>query len=151
VKIIRYQAAGGIVIDAGKVLLLVKPALGETVLPKGHIEPGETTEQAALRETTEETGYRNLRIVADLGTLQAQYPFKGRWYIRDETYFLMVLTDHAQATALEHDDADHDRTTFQPEWVPLAEAEGCMSFEPARTFVRRAVERYGQVVNSRHS
>jgi 8-oxo-dGTP pyrophosphatase MutT (NUDIX family) len=146
-KIVRYHAAGGIVIDAGQVLLLCKPALGEIVLPKGHIEPGETPDQAALRETTEETGYCNLRTLADLGTLQSQYPLKGRWYIRDETYFLMALADHTRAGSPDYDDADHDRATFQTLWVPLAEAEGRMSFEPARTFVRRAVRRYAEPGN----
>lgn len=139
---VRYAAAGGIVIDGDRVLLLRKPALGEVVLPKGHIEPGETPEQAALRETTEETGYRNLRILADLGTLQSQYPNQGRWYLRDETYFLMALDDHANESEANYDDADHDRATFERLWVSVDEAEGLMSFEPARTFVRRTIEHY---------
>lgn len=139
---IRYHAAGGIIIDGDCVLLLRKPALGEIVLPKGHIEAGETPEEAALRETMEETGYRSLRVLADLGTEQAQYSNKGKRYIRDETYFLMTLDDHGRQENQGHDDAEHDRATFELLWTPLGEAAGRMSFEPARTFVQRAVEQY---------
>jgi 8-oxo-dGTP pyrophosphatase MutT (NUDIX family) len=140
--IVRYHAAGGIVVDHGCVLLLRKPALDEIVLPKGHIEPGETPEQTAVRETMEETGYRSLRLICELGILQPQYPLKGRWYIRDETYYLMALDDYANEAVEDYDDADHDRATFERLWVPLDEAEALMSFEPARTFVRRAVTEY---------
>ncbi|MBI3943471.1 MAG: NUDIX domain-containing protein, partial [Chloroflexi bacterium] len=79
---IHYAASGGIVIDQGKVLLLrrrydprairsLKPGSivyrEETRLPKGHIEANESREQTALREVGEETGYHDLRIMADLG------------------------------------------------------------------------------------
>lgn len=136
--IVRYRAAGGIVFDRDRVLLLRKPALNEIVLPKGHIEAGETPEEAAARETIEETGYSNVRLLADLGTAQAQFAHKGAWYIRDETYFVMVLHDHERHGGA-YDDADDDRQTFERMWVPVEAAAEMMSFEPARTFVRRAV------------
>jgi 8-oxo-dGTP pyrophosphatase MutT (NUDIX family) len=66
-EIVRYDSAGGIVFDGDRLLLLRKSALGEVVLPKGHVEPGETAEGAALRETVEETGYTKLEVLADLG------------------------------------------------------------------------------------
>lgn len=138
-EIVRYESAGGIVFDGDRLLLLRKPRLGEVVLPKGHVEKGETVEAAALRETMEETGYRNLEILADLGTLQAQYPSEGKWYIRTEHYFVMRLKDHQRGHQDDYDDAEHDATIFERVWVPLAEAETLMSFEPARSFVRRAV------------
>ena len=144
VEIVRYHAAGGIIIDGDRVLLLRKPALGEIVLPKGHIEPGETPQGAAVRETMEEAGYRSLRVVADLGTRQAQFAHAGKWYVRDETYFLMALDDHVHDDTLRYDDAEHDRSTFERLWAPIDAAAGMMSFEPARTFVRQAIERYRQ-------
>ncbi len=39
------------------------------VLPKGHIEPGESLEQAALREIHEEAGLANVQVIELLGTV----------------------------------------------------------------------------------
>ncbi|MFC1521934.1 NUDIX hydrolase [Elusimicrobiota bacterium] len=53
-------SSGGMVYDAGKVLLIkVENLEGKQVwtFPKGHIETGEDARMAALREVEEETGY----------------------------------------------------------------------------------------------
>jgi 8-oxo-dGTP pyrophosphatase MutT (NUDIX family) len=134
-----YAAAGGIVVHAGQILLLHKHAQDEYVLPKGHVEPGETLEQAALRETHEETGYASLRVLADLGTLRAEFEHARRWVVRDETYYLMALVDETRHPAPSHAGAAHDLETFHRLWVPPEEAAGRLSFEPAKTFARRAV------------
>jgi 8-oxo-dGTP pyrophosphatase MutT (NUDIX family) len=148
-EIVRYASAGGIVFDGDKLLLLRKSALGEVVLPKGHIEPGETAERAALRETLEETGYTKLEVLADLGALQAQFPFKGDWYIRTEHYFVMRLIGPERGHVADYDDAEHDKATFEQLWVAPEEAELMMTYEPARSFVRRAVEWWNAQVNNR--
>jgi 8-oxo-dGTP pyrophosphatase MutT (NUDIX family) len=139
-EIERYQAAGGIVIEDGKVLLLRKLEENVVVLPKGHIDPGETPEQTAIRETIEETGFTHLAILADLGMLQSQFPRANKWFIRDEYYFVLKLLSQERGPVGEYDDLEHDQATFQRFWAPVDEAEVLMSFEPARTFVRRAVD-----------
>lgn len=51
------EAAGGVVVgDDGRVLLVHRPRYDDWTLPKGKLDPGETFEQAALREVREETG-----------------------------------------------------------------------------------------------
>jgi 8-oxo-dGTP diphosphatase len=55
------QAAGGVVFRTGddglpEVLLVHRPKYDDWTLPKGKLEPGETHEEAALREVEEETG-----------------------------------------------------------------------------------------------
>ena len=65
------EAAGGLVWRRGgdgtvEVLVAHRPKYDDWTLPKGKLEPGETAEQAALREVEEETGLR-ARIVRPLG------------------------------------------------------------------------------------
>ncbi len=55
------EAAGGLVTDPeGRLLVFLRR--GKWDLPKGKIDPGETPEQAALREVSEETGLRHLTL-----------------------------------------------------------------------------------------
>lgn len=50
------HTAGGIIVDGEKILLIQHKA-GGLAFAKGHIEPGESPEVAAVREVAEETGY----------------------------------------------------------------------------------------------
>ncbi|HZJ10658.1 MAG TPA: NUDIX domain-containing protein [Trueperaceae bacterium] len=52
------RGAGGVVFDDRGRVLVLRHAGGNWVFPKGHLEPGETALQAALREVEEEAGVR---------------------------------------------------------------------------------------------
>jgi len=56
------QAAGGVVWRRGpgglEILLVHRPKYDDWSLPKGKLDPGESSEEAALREVEEETGIR---------------------------------------------------------------------------------------------
>jgi 8-oxo-dGTP diphosphatase len=59
----NVEAAGGVVLNPeGEVAVVYRPKYDDWTLPKGKLEPGETWEQAAVREVQEETGF-----VCDLG------------------------------------------------------------------------------------
>ena len=136
-KPIRYQAAGGIVIrENGEwFLLLERPGRRELRLPKGHIEPGETREQAAVREVQEETGYAQVTILADLGSYTHTFYdyLKDREVTRTESYFLMRL-DSEQA----YSGPQYAHENFQCKWVKRDEAERLTTYESEREFIRRA-------------
>jgi 8-oxo-dGTP diphosphatase len=51
----REFSAGGVVIKDKREVLLIKNPSNIWTFPKGHIEKGETREQAAVREVKEET------------------------------------------------------------------------------------------------
>jgi 8-oxo-dGTP diphosphatase len=66
----RIEAAGGVVVaDDGRVALVHRPRYDDWTLPKGKLDPGETFEQAALREVWEETGLR-CRLVRELPAVE---------------------------------------------------------------------------------
>ncbi len=133
-----YASSGGVVIHQGRVLLVRKRHRPEIRLPKGHVEDGESRSEAALREVREETGYCNLRILADLGTVVNRFtiPDEGVHVTRHEGYFLMTLEDETQAPRPAHDE---DR--FDVLWAPVHEALQLLTFETEREFLRRALQK----------
>ncbi len=132
----QYQAAGGVVIHDGQMLLLDRPGRGEVRLPKGHVEPGESPRDAALRETREEAGYADLEIVADLGSIMNHFavPAQDRDITREEIFYLMRLNSDAQASRDEH-----DARQFRAMWVRLQEAPDRLTFGSEQEFARRAI------------
>jgi len=73
----EIRAAGGIVNNSeGRLLFIYRR--GSWDLPKGKIDPGETVEQAALREVREETGLQRLELGPCLGITYHCYRDKHR-------------------------------------------------------------------------
>lgn len=69
---IPVEAAGGLVLSpSGKVLFILR--LGHWDLPKGKIDPGESPQEAALREVEEETGLRELELREKISTTYHTY------------------------------------------------------------------------------
>jgi phosphatase NudJ len=70
---IRVSVVAGCILRQGDKYLLVQQkqerAYGLWDLPAGHVDKGETIEQAALREVAEETGYY-VRIIKKVGIYQ---------------------------------------------------------------------------------
>ncbi len=89
----KWTSAGGVVADRkGRVALLrERRASGRRrwTLPKGRLEPGETLEEAALREVREEAGVR-ARVTGYLGVHEGKSSFVH--------YFRMQVTGIQQPT-----------------------------------------------------
>jgi 8-oxo-dGTP diphosphatase len=54
----EVQAAGGVPVRDGRVAVIHRPKYEDWTFPKGKLDPGESFEDAALREVEEETGLR---------------------------------------------------------------------------------------------
>lgn len=54
------QGAGGVLFNPQGQVLLIRDRQGYWCFPKGHLDPGESPEQAALREVEEETGIKGV-------------------------------------------------------------------------------------------
>ena len=95
-KRVDEVSAGGLVVDTtGKLGLLIgrrdlKDASGKKILwslPKGHIEEGETPEEAALREVAEETGINSV-IEKSLGVIDFWFMAGGKRIHKTVHHFL---------------------------------------------------------------
>lgn len=79
--------AGGLVIKDGK-LVVLKRHNGIWLMPKGHLEPGETLEEAALREAHEETGLL-VKLGPKLGETAYSHSEDGRLHQKIVHWFYM--------------------------------------------------------------
>jgi 8-oxo-dGTP pyrophosphatase MutT (NUDIX family) len=88
-------AAGGIVVKNGKIVTITRHDIPD--LPKGHIEKGESPEQAALREVEEETGIGKLQIVKPLPSTWHCYFEHEEWKLKRTYWYLMQSEAELQA------------------------------------------------------
>jgi ADP-ribose pyrophosphatase YjhB (NUDIX family) len=133
--VVRYDTAGGVLVDGERVLLLRTARYGDLRLPKGHIQEGESPREAALREVVEESGYADLEIVADLGERDAEFDAGEQHIVRHEHYFLMRLRSQRQVARAPGED------DFTPEWHRWEEAIAGLAFDEERRWVVQARER----------
>lgn len=93
VRAVREYTAGGVVFrrrPEGKLeILMIQDRLGRWTIPKGHVEPGESLEQTALREVAEETGLTHLRLGEHLDQLHFFYRKDGKLIFMTTHVFLM--------------------------------------------------------------
>jgi 8-oxo-dGTP pyrophosphatase MutT (NUDIX family) len=130
----EYETGGGVVLHDGQMLLLERPKRGEIRLPKGHIDPGETAAETALREVAEETGYADLEIVADLGVHVVEFEYQDRYYRRHEHYFLMRLVSEREVPRSPEDEAQ-----FRVCWTPQARAPELLTYLAEQTVAQAAL------------
>ena len=131
---VRHDRSVGIVVyrdtpEGRKYLIMLKKR--STDFPKGHVEKGETDEQAALRETREETGIDQVELRGPLGATHYTLRKKGEVTRKTVAFFL-------GRTAQETVTISHEHKGFL--WLAPNEAIGRLSFENQRRLVRKAEE-----------
>ena len=109
------RAAGGLVVQEGRVLVVHRPKYDDWAFPKGKLEDGESWEEAALREVEEETGLR-CRLERELATTRYR-DVRGR--SKTVRYWLMQPVTGHLAADNEVDDA---------RFVPLEEARALLTY-----------------------
>lgn len=127
-------SAGGIVFrrDGDRALfLLIRDSYRNWGFPKGHLEPDEQPEAAALREVREETGIEELTIRAEVGAIDWYFRFRGALVHKICHFYLMEAS-----TARTRPQRDEGITACR--WLPLDEARARISYQNARTMLDRA-------------
>ncbi len=127
---VEETSAGGLVLDRSTgspraALIARHDRRGRLVwsLPKGHLEAGETAEQAAVREVEEETGIRG-RVLGPLGTIDFWFVADGRRIHKTVHHYLLA------AVGGELSDADVEVVDVQ--WFDLGEVAGVLGYADER-------------------
>jgi 8-oxo-dGTP pyrophosphatase MutT (NUDIX family) len=120
----RQRSAGGLVARGGEVLLIALQDGRRWQLPKGHLEPGESAEEAAVREVREETGVAGA-VVAPLPPIEYWFVEDGRRVHKRVDFFLL---DYAGGSAGDFD--PHEVSDAR--WFPWEEALQRLTFANER-------------------
>jgi 8-oxo-dGTP diphosphatase len=119
------RAAGGVVCDEdGRVAIVYRPKYDDWTFPKGKLEPGESEEEAALREVHEETGL-HVDLGRELGYVEYTDP-KGR----PKTVRYWVMNVNAG-------EFTPNREVSELRWLPLEEAPALLSYDRDREILGR--------------
>ncbi len=113
--LLEFSAGGVVIDDCGQFLLIRARDLRNRAvwtLPKGTLTPGETSEQAALREVQEETGYR-CQVVRELEPVTYWFQRNGRRIKKTVHWFLMRPLEKI---------GDHDHEVDEIAWARRDEA-----------------------------
>lgn len=96
------EAAGGLVYKRDGNLLFIKRR-GKWDLPKGKLDKGETTREAALREVEEETNLSDLEIVEELPLTRHTYKEKSTRLLKRTYWFKMTSSGENARPEAEED------------------------------------------------
>ena len=136
---VEETSAGGIVVDragvpprAAVIARLNRAGRVEWCLPKGHLEGGETPEQAAIREIEEETGIQG-RVVGSLGTIDYWFSAEGHRVHKLVHHYLLQATGGLLSV-----EGDPDQEAIDVAWVPLGELSELLAFPNERKIAREA-------------
>ena len=133
---VEETSAGGLVVDrsdgAPRAALIGRvDRRGRLLwsLPKGHLEDGETAEDAAIREVEEETGIRG-RVLAPLGIIDYWFVVEDRRIHKTVHHYLL----EAFGGELSDDDIEVEEVA----WVPLADLPERLAYADERRLVASA-------------
>ena len=133
-KRVEEISAGGLVVDkSGEMGLLIgridKRGRMLWSLPKGHIEAGESPEEAALREVCEETGIKSA-ITRSLGVIDFWFMAEGKRIHKTVHHFLFA----EKSGKLEPQLSEVDEV----KWFPLDDIAKTLAYPDERKLIQRS-------------
>jgi 8-oxo-dGTP pyrophosphatase MutT (NUDIX family) len=114
------------------VFLLIRDPYENWGLPKGHVEEGETPEQAGIREAAEETGLQ-VSVLAELPTID--------WYFRDHGQLVHKFCHFYLMESRAGDpNPQIAEGISQCVWLPFDDALRTLTYSNAREVLRIAAQ-----------
>lgn len=137
----REVSAGGVIWRRSQSafdVVLVKPAgKNNWVLPKGHVESGETILEAALREANEETG---LKVEAGDPLGNVSYIYSWRADAKKPAVRIFKRVHFYLMRCVGGDTSAHDDEIDEVQWVPLDGALDRATHKSERDLIAKARE-----------
>lgn len=135
---IQISAGGVAYRKRGETVEIVIVSVGEQnrwQLPKGLIDKGETSEEAALREVREEAGIET-EMIGLIDKVEYWYYSKRRGKpTRFHKFVYFYLLEYRSG-----DTEDHDREVNEARWVKIDAAPSMLAFKGERKMAERAKE-----------
>jgi 8-oxo-dGTP pyrophosphatase MutT (NUDIX family) len=128
---LEFSAGGLVFDDEGRVLLIRARDLRNQpvwTLPKGALNPGETSLEAALREVQEETGYR-CELVRELAPVTYWFQRDGRRIRKTVRWYLMRPIAKV---------GEHDHEVDEVLWADRADAQARLRYDSDRRLLAAA-------------
>ena len=128
---LEFSAGGLVFDDEGRVLLIRARDLRNQpvwTLPKGALNPGETSIDAALREVQEETGYR-CELVRELTPVTYWFQRDGRRIRKTVRWYLMRPLAKV---------GEHDHEVDEVLWADRADAQSRLRYDSDRRLLAAA-------------
>jgi ADP-ribose pyrophosphatase YjhB (NUDIX family) len=119
--LLQFSAGGLVVDDEGRILLIRARDLRNQpvwTLPKGTLQAGETSADAALREVREETGYA-CEVVRELDAVTYWFQRDGQRIRKTVRWYLMRPVEKV---------GDHDHEVDEVAWADRAEARARLRY-----------------------
>lgn len=140
-EIVREPTAGGIVFRRNKKneveFLLIQDHKDRWTIPKGHIEEGETAQQAAQREIGEEAGLNDTVVLGWLGKIHFRYRRIDKLVlISQQVYLMRVNTDGSEI--------QKEEWMNGIKWFSFADALDAIEYEDIGKLILLAMKRIRQ-------
>lgn len=104
------------------------------VAPKGHVEVGETREDAAIREVTEEVGYKDLNNIRYIGDQVFTYFEEGEENEKTVSWYVMEANPDVEPVL------NKLEGFLDAKWLPYKEARLLFTHEEFRKWVDLAYQ-----------
>ncbi len=136
-EIAREPTSGGVIyrLNQGEVeILLIQDSRDRWTIPKGHIEPGETAKETAVREIGEEAGLHDIELKGWLGKIDFNY---RRWNR------LVLMTTQVYLVEAKGDTNDIKKEEWMNgiKWFKFADALEAIEYEGIHKLMLLAMRR----------
>jgi bis(5'-nucleosidyl)-tetraphosphatase len=131
----HLHSAGGVVIRRHRQRVRVALMLdhyGHWVFPKGGLEAGENSEEAARREVSEEVGLADLSLIGSLGHSEHEFERSGERFRKQVDWFLFEAPEDAELRP------DPTERVLDGGWFSVSKAMTTLGHGDQKRVLRRA-------------